>query len=125
MAQPVPNVPPQVVEALKRGDLMGAFKFLRQHYPKMGLVEIKAMVEALQKDAKAKAAAGSGQPGSAKAPHAGMHGGHHHPAQTAATVHIDPRLSPGEEPRTGSGNFFAAVVLAIMFVLGVAFYFPG
>jgi hypothetical protein len=119
MSQP-PNVPPQVVEALKRGDLMGAFKFLRQHYPQMGIGEVKALVDALQKQANVKAQGKAAR--AAAIGHSGMQPGHHTP-HTAATLHIDPRLSPGEVPRAGSGSIFAAVIVAVMFVLGAAFYF--
>jgi hypothetical protein len=36
---------------------------------------------------------------------------------------MNPNLSPGEVPRTGSGSVFACVVIAVVVVLAAAFYF--
>lgn len=119
------TLPPDVAAALSRGNVIEAIKLLRTKY-NVGLAEARALLEALQKQAAHAQIHGQGQakPHAKPAPHipSGMKPGHHHP-HTAATLHIDPHLSPGEVPNTQSGAFFAAVLLAILFVLGTAFYF--
>jgi len=124
MAEPLKTLPPDVAAALSRGNVIEAIKLLRTKY-NVGLAEARALLEALQKQAAHAQIHGPAQPKShAKAaPHipAGMKPGLHHP-HTAATLHIDPHLSPGEVPNTSGGALFAAVVLALLFVLGVAYY---
>jgi hypothetical protein len=124
MAEPLKTLPPDVAAALSRGNVIEAIKLLRSKY-NVGLAEARALLEALQKQsahAQIHGQAPAKSPAKA-APHipAGMKPGHHHP-HTAATLHIDPNMSPGEVPRTSGGMLFAAVVLAVLFVLGVAFY---
>jgi hypothetical protein len=47
-----------------------------------------------------------------------------HAAQHSAAIPPQPsHLSPGEVARTSSSAFFAAVVVAIVFVIGAAVYF--
>jgi hypothetical protein len=48
-----------------------------------------------------------------------MHAHQHHVAVAPHPSH----LSPGEMPRTSSGALFAAVIVAIVFVMGAAIYF--
>ena len=118
------TLPPDVAAALSRGNVIEAIKLLRSKY-NVGLAEARALLEALQKQAGTQATAVKAK-AQAQAKHVhhiptGMKPGLHHP-HTAATLHIDPHLSPGEVPNTTSGALFAAVVIAVLFVLGVAFY---
>ena len=119
------TLPPDVAAALSRGNVIEAIKLLRSKY-NVGLAEARALLEALQKQAAQAQIHGPAQakPQAKAAPHipTGMKPGHH-PPHTAATLHVDPHLSPGEVPNTTSGALFAAVLLAILFVLGTAFYF--
>ena len=111
------QLPPDVAAALQRGNLIEAIKLLRSKY-NIGLAEAKALLEALQKQAPA--AAASSTKGTSPRTAGGFHPpAHHH----VAVVHTDPHLSPGEVPRTGSGAIFAIVIVAVLFVLGAAFYF--
>ena len=124
MAEPLKTLPPDVAAALTRGNVIEAIKLLRGKY-NVGLAEARALLEALQKQAGAQATAAKAKVQAAKHVHhipTGMKPGLHHP-HTADTLHIDPHLSPGEVPRTSGGALFAAVVVAILFVLGTAFYF--
>ena len=124
MADLPKQLPPDVAAALSRGNVIEAIKLLRGKY-KIGLAEARGLLEALQKQAAAGAQA-TATKAKAQAKHAhhiptGMKPGLHHP-HTADTLHIDPHLSPGEVPNTSSGALFAAVVIAVLFFLGVAFY---
>lgn len=128
MAELPKTLPPDVAQALARGNVIEAIRLLRTKHG-VGLAEARQFLESLQKQAqaaKAKAQAGAGAHAGA-ATHAGAHAHPHFPAHhqkphTAATLHTDPHLSPGEVPNTTSGALFAAVVIAVLFVLGVAFY---
>ena len=125
MAEPLRTLPPDVAAALAQGKVIEAIKLLRTKY-NVGLAEARALLEALQKQAGAGAQATAAKAkAQAKQVHhipTGMKPGLHQP-HTADTLHIDPHLSPGEVPRTSSGALFAAVLVAIFFVLGVSFYF--
>ena len=121
------QLPPDVAAALARGNMIEAIKLLRGKY-NVGLAEAKALLVALQKQAQA-AAQGAAQGAAQQAPpkpaqhsKVGMQPGHHHP-HTAETLHIDPNLSPGEVRGDSTGGIFAAVIVAVFFVLGVMFYF--
>ena len=122
MADLPKQLPPDVAAALSRGNLIEAIKLLRGKY-NIGLAEARTLLEALQKQAQAAQGSATAKAKTA-ASHipTGMRPGLHHP-HTAATLHIDPHLSPGEVPRSSSGAIFATVVLAVLFVLGVFYYF--
>jgi hypothetical protein len=113
------NIPPKVLEAIQRGNLIEAIKYIRQHKPQMGLAEAKAMIEAIQRQ-------GAVPPLVQKAhdkvaAHApGMHG---HSAHPVPTSQMNPHVSPGEVPRSSSGAAFALVVVALVVVLAAAAYF--
>jgi hypothetical protein len=120
MADMPKQLPPDVAAALSRGNLIEAIKLLRGKY-NIGLAEAKALLESLQKHA---SQAQIGMSGDAKpAPRAAttMHVGQPHVPHAA--MHVDPNLSPGEVPRASSGAVFAFVIVALLFVLGAAFYF--
>jgi|SRR4051812_4544139 hypothetical protein len=120
MADLPKQLPPDVAAALSRGNLIEAIKLLRGKY-NIGLAEAKALLEALQKQAHANP--GAQAKGSAPRTSGGFHPAPHQHA--AAVVHTDPHLSPGEVPRTSSGAVFAMVIVAVLFVLGAAFYFSA
>jgi len=129
---PRQNLPPQVTAALAQGNLIAAIKYLREHKPQMGLAEAKALIEAIQRQqlgggdaqAKLKAALQAKQQASAQAP-LPAHTTPHVPHQVSAVpaVSMDPHVSPGEMPRTGSGTVFLGIVAAIVVVVVAAVYF--
>ena len=43
------NLPPQVADALAKGNLVAAIKYLREQKPNLGLAEAKALIEAIQR----------------------------------------------------------------------------
>ena len=109
-----PPFPPAVLEALRKGNKLEAIKLLRQA-SKTGLVEAKALVDAVQG---AKAAGGPAAGARAAAPHARS------PSVGAAAratpgppvpgyvPHSESGLSPGEVPRAGA-HFWWALVLVL------------
>ena len=84
------NLPPAVVDALRRGNKIEAIKLLREAMGGLGLAEVKAFVDRLERGgAAAPAPKATVKPAMRSA----------HPAPAA------PRrdgLSPGEEPRSSS-----------------------
>ena len=119
------NIPPQVIQAVQRGNLIEAIKQLRQHKPQLGLAEAKALIEAIQRQGgNIPAMVQNAQARVEGAMHA--HGaGHppHGPAHPLPSSMMNPHVSPGEVPRTGSGSIFAGMVIAIVVVLAAALYF--
>ncbi len=95
MTQPNRSLPPNVVEALRRGDKIEAIKLLREA-TRVGLAEAKAAVD--------RHGAGGAAPQKHAAPH---------------PVHSSPHpwkpggLSPGEMPRTSYGAVAIAIFIAI------------
>ena len=129
MAEPLKTIPPDVAAALSRGNVIEAIKLLRSKY-NVGLAEARALLEALQKHAQAQGKAGAKAASAARteasmhrpsAGHPAMHAPHAH-QHHVAVMPDSSHLSPGEVPNTSSGALFAAVVIAVLFVLGVAFY---
>ena len=118
MADLPKQLPPDVAAALARGNLVEAIKLLRTKH-NIGLAEAKGLLEALQKQVQAGAATASAA--RAKS-HAAMTPMHAHQHSVAVPPHPS-HLSPGEVPRSSNGAIFAAVIVAILFVLGAAFYF--
>jgi len=111
------NIPPQVLQAVQRGNLIEAIKFLRQHKPQLGLAEAKALIEAIQRQANVPALVQKAQ----ARVEGGMHP--HGPAHPIPSSMMNPHVSPGEVPRTGSGSVFAVMVIAIVVVVAAAVYF--
>jgi hypothetical protein len=110
MTDPKHPIPPNIIEALKRGDQVEAIKLLRQAAKGMGLAEAKAALDQLRQaaaaqQAKAANAARPGPAGRTTIPHKHV------------VVHAGPRrmpgLSPGEVPRASGSGAGIVVVLAI------------
>lgn len=102
---PRPNLPPQVLEALRHGRKVEAIKLLRES-GKLGLAEAKALIDRLEDKGAAAAKAASARATTIKSP---------------PHVLPDPRrpgLSPGEVPRGGAG--FGWVVLMAVGILVIA-----
>ena len=104
-------LPPAVIDALRRGDKIGAIKLLREA-TKLGLAEAKGAIDALE-------AAKSGRPAPPSAAK---------PAKRVAVAHAHaqrrPReddLGPGEEPH-GSASAAATVMLLAAVALVVWFF---
>ena len=97
--------PPEVLEALKRGNKIEAIKLLRAA-AKVGLAEAKTVVDALQNSQAGIAPAAP--PPAAKRPNVGI--AHKHHAINPNLVRR-PGLSPGEVPREGGGGMGWVVVL--------------
>ena len=125
---PRQNLPPQVADAIAKGNLIAAIKYLREQKPNLGLAEAKALIEAIQRQqggnvkmnvktaVKAAASPGMHQHSPPQSPP-------HSPPHAAMTPSMDPHISPGEMPRTSSGAAFAVMVVAIVVVLAAAVYF--
>jgi len=113
------NIPPQVIQAVQRGNLIEAIKYLRQHKPQLGLAEAKALIEAIQRQGNVPALVQKAQARVEQRTHP------HSPPHAIPSAAMNPNLSPGEVPRTGSGSVFAGIVIAIVVVLAAAFYFGG
>ena len=118
------NIPPQVLQAVQRGNLIEAIKFMRQHKPQLGLAEAKALIEAIQRQAKVPALVQKAQARveGGMHPHGPAHTPHG-PAHPIPSSMMNPHVSPGEVPRTGSGSVFAVMVIAIVVVVAAAVYF--
>ena len=118
------NIPPQVLQAVQRGNLIDAIKFLRQHKPQLGLAEAKALIEAIQRQANVPALVQKAQARveGAMHPHGPAHPPHG-PAHPIPSSMMNPHVSPGEVPRTSSGSVFAVMVIAIVVVVAAAVYF--
>ena len=125
---PRQNLPPQVADALAKGNLIAAIKYLREQKPNLGLAEAKALIEAIQRQ----------QGGNVKVnvkttAHAAMnphstvqsaaHSTPHSPSHAPAAPSMDPHVSPGEMPRTSGSAGFAMLVIAIAVVIAAAVYF--
>jgi hypothetical protein len=117
------NLPPQVTQALQRGNVIEAIKLLRQHMPQLGLAEAKAMLDALQKEAVKVQAQAKAQTAAQHAQHNPHVSRPHAPAHTPIVPPSPSDLSPGEMPRTSSGAVFAGIFVAIVVVLAAAVYF--
>ena len=121
MAKPIPQIPPDVVEALEKGHLLEAVKRLRATMP-VGLAEAKSILEwHLRQNTIAVPQQGKKPPAPRPAATAAMAPrvtGRHHP-----TVHAPnpPGLAPGEVPRTSGGGLGIVVLLAA--AMGLAYYF--
>jgi hypothetical protein len=124
MTDPRQNLPPQVADALAKGNLVAAIKYLREQKPNLGLAEAKALIEAIQRqqggNAKANVKAAVKTVASASMhPHSTPHS----PPHAAMTPSMDPHVSPGEMPRTSGSAGFAMLVVAIAVVIAAALYF--
>jgi len=103
------SIPPQVLEALKRGNKIEAIKLLRQATG-VGLAEAKGAIDSHESAHGGRAAMpGSEHPSAAQRPHVKV---------TIPVQHSD--LGPGEVPRT-SGNAIAFLVLVIAAAIALWF----
>lgn len=104
-----PSFPPAVLEALRKGNKLEAIKLLRQA-SKTGLVEAKALVDAVQgaKAAGARAAAPHARSPSVGAAARATPG----PPVPGYVPHSESGLSPGEVPRAGA-HFWWVLVLVL------------
>ena len=102
------SLPPEVIEAILRGNKIEAIKLLREAM-RLGLAEAKSIVEAHETITGAKA---KGQPPPKPKP-----------AREVRTYsrHRDQELSPGEEPRSSASPF--GVILAIVAVIAAAWLY--
>jgi hypothetical protein len=126
---PRQNLPPQIADAIAKGNLIEAIKYLRQNKPQLGIAEAKAVIEAIQRqqqgggkvnlNVNAKAAVKNSATPTAMPPHSTPHVPHHAPISPS----MDPRVSPGEIPRTSGGAVFLGIVAAIVVVVIAAVYF--
>jgi len=117
------NLPPNVVEALQKGNKIEAIKLLRQ-MTKMGLAEAKSMIDMQSAGRtpgdKPPTVARPSNPNAQSlasqhpAPHA------HTPAPTVSAS----GLSPGEVPRTAGGGM-AFLVLAVIAVIAAWYFLKG
>jgi|SRR5688572_6899986 len=110
------SLPPEVLEALKRGNKIEAIKRLREAMA-LGLAEAKAVVEAHDMIRGSKPAAQPKAKGKAKAPLQSMAGKH-----TSAYIRErEDNLSPGEVPRNSASPF--GIIIAIAAVAAAAWLF--
>jgi len=100
-----PAFPPEVLEALKKGNKLEAIKLLRAA-AKVGVAEAKTVVEALQNAQGGKSTAAAPQP--PKRPNVGI--AHKHHAINPNLIRR-PGLSPGEVPRSGDGMGWVVVLV--------------
>src|SRR5438105_3109908 len=103
MANPLDSLPPNVVEALRRGDKIGAIKLLRE-VARVGLAEAKTAIDAASRTP-------------------AVHKPDHKPADAASRPHSPPHrnaavsplyspgLSPGEVPRRSGGIGFVFLLI--------------
>jgi hypothetical protein len=125
---PRTNIPPQVADALAKGNLIQAIKYLREQKPNLGLAEAKALIEAIQRQqqggAKVNVKAAVKNVARASVPtNMPSHSTPHSPPHAAPTVSMDPHISPGEMPRASGSAGFAMLVVAIAAVIAAAIYF--
>jgi hypothetical protein len=111
------NLPPEVVEALRRGNPVEAIQLLRKSNPRMGLSEAKALLDEVRK-----LAPKPNHPAATKPSHAGgLQVSEAAAAKHAAAPIHNPRrpgLSPGEVPSSSSAAagmlLFAAIVMGVL-----------
>lgn len=109
-AMPQSQLPPDVLEALRKGNKIEAIKLLREKM-KVGLAEAKNVVDSLERHAG----------------HHEMHGDQphdhadHHPRIPHSTtpasppIVVHPGLSPGEQPRRAGGmGFLILIAVAVV-----------
>jgi hypothetical protein len=104
MPEPSAPLPPEVIEAFRRGSPIEAIKLLRKSTG-LGLKEAKEVLDALK---------------AAQRPVAVPHHNMRHLPHVPHVPHSRSGLSPGEVPRTGAGFgwvlVLAGVILAIYFL---------
>ena len=118
------QLPPEVVEALRRGSPLEAMKLMRKANPKMGLAEAKKFLEAVQRMVPTAAAQVKGQ---AQA-HVGSSTPHtppqkvavHQYKQAVRTTFERTGLSPGEEPKADSD--WGPISLLVVGVMALLLY---
>jgi hypothetical protein len=105
MADMPTQLPPEVANALAKGNLIEAMKLLRAQYKDIGLAEARRLLEALQKQGQVKANATTRAKRAVAAPRSGF----------------GPKLSPGEVPRGGGGGG-AALALIVAAAIAAGLY---
>jgi hypothetical protein len=128
MSDPRQNLPPQVADALAKGNLIAAIKYLREQKPNLGLAEAKALIEAIQRQQGGNAkvnvkATAHAAMNPHSTPQSAAHSTPHSPSHAPAPPSMDPHISPGEMPRTSGSAGFAMLVVAIAVVIAAALYF--
>ncbi|QJR12111.1 hypothetical protein DSM104443_03195 [Usitatibacter rugosus] len=97
------TLPPEALEALKRGSLIEAIKIIREKSG-VGLAEAKSMVEEIARSI----------------PKDGRFGDH---TATPQSVHARAGLGPGEVARGGgSGKWLVLIAIAALAILAALFY---
>jgi hypothetical protein len=104
------SLPPQVIDALKRGNKIEAIKLLRAALP-VGLAEAKSVLEALERASGNAAPQPRPQPKIVKA----------HPVRRNTGRPREDDLSPGEEPRSSASP--VGIVIAIAAVVAAAWLY--
>jgi hypothetical protein len=104
MTQPNrPNFPPQVLEALKRGNKIEAIKLLKEA-ARVGIAEAKQVVDALESNTNPPTRPANPPKGIARKKH-------HAPGASNPYLARRPGLSPGEVPHDGSGMWWVVLVI--------------
>src|ERR1700752_869045 len=116
------QLPPEVVDALRRGDPMGAMKAMKKAHPSMGLADVRKFLQAVQKMSPANLPRhGAAKPSAPPASHSSTpHTPKHAPAASIHTVYFGKGLSPGEVPR--SGDSAGPIVLMVIAVMALLLY---
>jgi hypothetical protein len=112
------NLPPNVVEALQKGNKIEAIKLLRQ-MTKMGLAEAKSMIEMQAQARPAAAKPPSSQVATHSTPHVPPHA-----SVPPVTLNGVGGLSPGEVPRTPGGGI-SFLILAVIAVIAAWYFLKG
>jgi hypothetical protein len=115
------NLPPDVIEALQKGNKIEAIKLLRQ-MTKMGLAEAKSMIDMQAGRAPAARPPTHTQANQPHTPSASPHPTPQaHPQSPTVSA---PGLSPGEVPRTPGGGM-SFLVLAVIAVIAAWYFLKG
>jgi len=128
---PKKTVPPEVIEALKRGDKAAALKLLMPGGKISNLKDVMQLLQSLQEsgvvknlkvnvDTNVKVAAG--RPGGNPPVPLATRPGHGPAHGVAPSVSSHPGLAPGEVPRTGSAGAFAFVAVLVAAALAAWFF---
>jgi hypothetical protein len=107
MANPQ-NIPPEVADALARGNLIEAIKVLRQQ-KNLGLAEAKGLIETLQKQGNVKVNVTTTVRTVKKSP-------------PGTVIEQHPGLSPGEVPRGNPARTLGVIVVLVVIAIGIAIY---
>lgn len=114
MANPQ-NLPPEIADALARGNMIEAIKLVRQQQKGLGLAEAKGLVEALQRQGNVKVNVTTTMRAARK------------PAGLSPGFEQHAGLSPGEVPRGAGLQAVGAIVIAVVIAVIAAVWLlkPG